>query len=365
MCATTKVARWGCTPVVRWPAVGSLVLVLVAATPALAQIPGEKSDDRCAELQKLALEARSLDDLRMRLQRERPSRTVLEECADELRGNERVTDLVERERREVRSRAMRMGGTRSVRSSRSPEQLPANRRVLEARRVASARLSVVERQKPPSTSRGDGSATGDRRGGSVAAAIEQVTPSPVVPATDLVIEGVGFGSGGGTVELALQGKTFEATVNDWTDTWISAWLGDEVEGVTESDGAVIRIVPEGGSPISRTMSFVPIFETAQLNDMAQPHLAFPAPGERDETFANNWSLENGWRLAAEPWTQAEGGIECEIDGPPVAEVGSDELETRVHVAWDWFQLPLCFVYFDIEGPKGFEHGFESPLAIKD
>lgn len=353
-------------PAIRWPAVGSLALaltlVLVAASPAVAQIPGGKSDDRCAELLKLAGEARSLDDLRTQIQRERTSETVLERCAEELRRDGRVADLVEREHQEVRSRVTQMGRARSVRSPGAPEQLPVNRRVVEARQLASARLSVVERRSPPSTSRDDTSVP-DERGGAPAVVIEQVTPSPVVPGTDLVIEGAGFGSSGGAIELALQGMTFEATVNEWTDTWISAWLDDDVEGVAETDGAVLRILPQGGSSTSRTLPFVPIYETDQLNDMARPYLGYPMPGERDETFAHNWSLENGWRLAEEPWTQVEGGIECEIDGSPVPEVGDTELATQVQITWDWFEMPFCTVFFDIEGPKGFEHGFESSLGF--
>lgn len=182
----------------------------------------------------------------------------------------------------------------------------------------------------------------------------------MVPGTDLVIEGVGFG-GGGTVQLILQGQTFDATVNDWNESWISAYLSEDVSGVIETSGAVIEIQPQDGSSLSQTVSFVPMYESDQINDMASALHPWPLPGERHETFADGWSLENHWRLSSEPWTQSTGEIECEIDGPPVAEPGASALRTRVHVKWGWFQLPSCFVFFEIEGPKGLEHGFENPL----
>lgn len=330
-----------------WATVGSVVVGF--APVAHAQRAPRTAGDRCAELLKAARDARSLADLRDRIERSRPSETVLERCAEAFRRDPRVADLLERERRQLRSRAVRPTQVQRARAASSSIRFRMNRHVLEARREARSRLRVLEGRRPV-----------PRRSSERKPNIGRVTPSPVVPGTDLVIEGAGFGDGG-SVRLALQGRTFDATVNDWTETWISAYLSEDVSGVTETSGAVVEVEPEDAASLSTTVPFVPIYESAQLNDMADPLHPWPLPGERDETFADGWSLENGWRLSAEPWTQSAGEIECEIAGPPVAEPGDADLATRVHVEWGWFELPACFVYFEIEGPKGLEHGFENPL----
>lgn len=326
------------------------ILALLVILPVNAQRSSKTVDDPCNPLLQETRTARSLKDLRERIQRKRSSKQKLEACAEALRQDPRVQAMVERERRQHVSLAMRMARVKRARSSRNPAKHDVNQRVLRARQQAKARLRVVEAQRPEPRPRG--APTAD---------IVRINPLPVVPGTDLVIEGMGFGNGGGVVEFSLQGQTFEPAVNEWTDTWISAYLSDDIEGVTETSGAVIRVQPSGGPPLSRTVPFVPVYESTQLNDLANALHAFPLPGDRHETFASGWSLQNGWRLAAEPWTQSVGGIQCEIDGPPIAEPGTTELATRVHVAWDWFQLPHCFVFFEIEGPKGFENGFENPL----
>lgn len=331
-------------------AVGSLSLLL--ASPVDAQRAGRKAGDRCDELVKAARDARSLEGLRDRIERERLSDRVLEACAEDLRRDPRVAEILEWERRQHRSRAARRARIQRAAPPESPEQLEVNRRVLEARRAASYKRRIRESQAPK-----------PRRSSAPTPAIDNITPSPVVPGTDIVIEGVGFGDGAGTVRLELQGQTSVADVNTWTETWISAYLSDDISGVTETADAVIEIQAQDGSSLRRTVSFVPIYESVLVYWEANV-MPWPLPADHHQTFAHGVHLENGWRLSSEPWIDSMEGVECEIEGPPAAEPGDTDLATRVHVAWDWFELPKCAVLFEIEGPTGFDHGIEDHRRLR-
>jgi hypothetical protein len=301
--------------------------------------------DPCSELVEAARGGRTMAEMQRLIEAKRPDERILTQCAEALQKDPQVTEVVRRDREALQANALQQAQRLTSSSQRPPEQLAINRRVLLAREAGAARMRLFS-SAPPAA---------DPPPAAVPA-IGTVTPANLVPGTDLVIEGSGFGNSGGTIRLRLQGKTFTATVNQWTPTWISAYLSDQISEVTESNGAVLEIQPQGAAVISRVVPFVPLYESTVINDLGLPIVAWPLPGEHVRVMAEKWSLGNHWEVTTDPWTSASGGIECEIEGPPVANPGNANLATRVRVAWGWFQLPSCLVYFEIQGPRGFHHG---------
>jgi len=322
----------------------ALVVAALCGLPLEGEAQREPLDP-CTELVEAARGGRTIPEMKSLIEAKRPDERILTQCGEVLQRDPQVAEVVQRETETLRATVTQQA--RSVASSyqRQPEQLAINRRVLLAREAGAARMRLFSSAEPAADPPPD-----------PVPAIATVTPANVVPGTDLVIEGSGFGNNGGTVRLLLQGKTFHATVNQWTPTWISAYLNDQISGVTESNGAVLEIRPQGGSVISQVVPFIPLYESTVVNDLGLPIVAWPLPGEHERVLAEKWTLENHWAVTTAPWTSSSGGIECEIDGPPVANPGNPNLATRVRVAWGWFQLPSCLVYFEIQGPKGFHHG---------
>ena len=303
------------------------------------------SPDRCSELLEAARGGRTMAEMQRLIEAKRPDERLLRDCGEALQRDPQVAEVVRRDTEALRATALQQAQRMTSSSQKPPEQLAINRRVLLAREAGAARLRLYS-STPPAA---------DPPPAAVPA-IGTVTPATLVPVTDLVIEGSGFGNGGGTVRLKLQGKTYTAAVNQWTSTWISAYLGDEVTGVIETNGAVLEVQPQGASAISKVVPFVPVYESAVINDIVCCLHAWPFPGEQETTLAEMWTLENHWEVTTDPWTSLSGGIECELDGPPVANPGNDNLATRIRVSWGWFQGPSCLVHFDIQGPRGFDHG---------
>ena len=329
------------SPVAGWTA------ILVGALCGL-HLQGEAQRgplDPCSELVEAAREGRTITEMQRLIEAKRPDERILTQCGEALQRDPQVAEVVRRDTEALRASSRQQAQRLTSSSQRQPEQLAINRRVVLAREAGAARMRLFSATEPPA----------DPPPAPVPA-IGTVTPATVVPGTDLVIEGSGFGNNGGTVRLRLQGKTFTAAVNQWTPTWISAYLNDQISGVTESDGAVLEIQPQGAALISRVVPFIPLYESTVINDLGLPLVAWPLPGEQVRVLAEKWNLENHWEVTTDPWTGASGGIECEIDGPPVANPGNANLATRVRVAWGWFQLPSCLVFFEIQGPKGFHHG---------
>ena len=330
----------------RRPGAGWAALAVGALCWLPLQVDAQRAPaDRCAELVNAARGGRTLAEMQRLIEEKRPDERLLRDCGEALQRDPQVAEVVRRETEAVQATLAQRARSVSSSYQRQPAQLAINQRVLLAREEGRARMRLYSTDRPPA----DPPRT-------PVPAISVVTPSTVVPDTDLVIEGSGFGSQGGSVRLKLQGKTYTAAVNQWTPTWISAYLGDEVTGVIETNGAVLEVQPQGGSALSKVVPFVPVYESAVINDIVCCLHAWPFPGEKETTLAEMWTLENHWAVTTDPWTSLTGGIECELDGPPVANSNNDNLATRIRVSWGWFQGPSCLVHFDIQGPRGFEHG---------
>jgi hypothetical protein len=341
----SSVGRPGSLPFPAFPVVGAAALAMLTASPAEAQRGGDAQADNCAKVVEVAREARSLEDMKLRFERAGATERELGGCREALHQDALVMSIIQQGLQQFHTLELQEAELARSRFARAPEELAANGRVVESRREGSRRASEVEsrRSEPPPPP-------------APTPAIEFVTPSTIVPGTDLVIEGAGFGSAGGTVRLKLQGKTFSASVNHWADTWISAYLSDNISGVTETTGAVLEIQPQGGAALSRAVPFVPIYESMVVNDLPLVLSVWPFAGEAHTTVAEKMSLGSHWRVVGSPWTTAKGDASCVLDGPPVANASNSNLATRVKLEWGVWALPSCVVYFEIEGPKGFEHG---------
>ncbi len=135
--------------------------------------------------------------------------------------------------------------------------------------------------------------------------------------------------------------------------------------MSETQGAVIEVRPQGATAISRTVSFVPVYEskmvraTAKTDDISGGMYLPFFPGEGCAVVFAQTMLQNFWRVASTPAANLHlftSGLECRIDGPPAATTAATNLSTRLYMAWGAFQAPVCHLDIEIEGPRGLDPG---------
>lgn len=339
------------TGIVASLAAGLTLFTLAPPTEAQhGSIPAE-----CEEMVRVADEGRSLEEIRNRIERARPSQLTLERCIPFVAENPKFETLVRQQAQDMQ-RQLQIPAIRPTATPKPFEQIPANQRVIRARNEGAAKMNVISARAP------DPVPLPDPQGSPPA--ISAVTPSPVVPGANIVVEGTGFGTSG-TVRLLLDGKSFNATVNQWTSGWVSAYLSTDISGVSQTQGAVIEVRPQGAAAISRTVSFVPVYESKMVRASAGGSmlsggtLVYPFPGEGYAVVFQHHALQNHWRVTSKPVATLSSfvnGIECKIDGPPAAAVADVNLSTRLYLAWGAFQLPVCHLDIEIEGPRGLDPG---------
>lgn len=330
---------------------GALGLVLIAlALPAHAQRGSAPAE--CEEMVRAADEGQTLDDIRKRIELARPSQPTLQRCIPVIAENPKVATLL-RQQEQVVQRQLQTSSARITAAPKPFEQISANQRVIRARNEGTARMQSIAAQPPDAVPLPGQQASPP--------AISTVTPSPVVPGANIVIEGTGLGTSG-TVRLLLDGKSFNATINQWTSGWISAFLSAEISGVSETQGAVIEVRPQGATAISRTVSFVPVYESKIVSRRSGTWDLpwYPAfPGEGHVVAFEQTMLQNFWRVASSPAANLPdfvAGLECSIAGPPAATTGATNLSTRLYMAWGVFQKPTCDLFIEIAGPRGLDPG---------
>ena len=336
---------------------GALGLVLIAlALPVQAQ--RSSAPPECEEIVRAADEGQTLDDIRTRIERIRPAQTTLQRCIPVIAENPKVATLFRQQEQQLQ-RQVQTSNSRITAAVKAFEQVSANQRVIRARNEGTARMQSIAAQPPAAAPLPDQPAPSP--------AISKVTPSPVVPGANIVIEGTGLGTSG-TVRLLLDGKIFDAAINQWSSGWISAFLSADISGVSETQGAVIEVRPQGATAISRTVSFVPVYESktlqthadwTHLNQAAKYVLFMAMPGEGHAHVYQQTALQNSWRVASGPSASVQDfgtGLECSIAGPPAATTGATNLSTRLYMAWGLGQNPKCIVTIEVEGPRGLDPG---------
>lgn len=336
---------------------GALGLILLAlALPAQAQ--RGSTPPECEEIVRAADEGQTLDDIRTRIERTRPTQPTLQRCLPVIAENPKVATLLRQQEQAVQ-RQLQTRNAQITTSAKRFEQISANQRVIRARNEGTTRMQSIAAQPPAAVPLPDQQASPP--------AISNVTPSPVVPGANIVIEGTGLGTSG-TVRLLLDGKIFNAAINQWSSGWISAFLSADISGVSETQGAVIEVRPQGATAISRAVSFVPVYESkilqthANHTDLSAATAVLAALGFPGEGYVHVYQqtmLQNSWRVASGPSANVQNflaGLECSIAGPPAATTGATNLSTRLYMAWGLLQNPGCTFTIEIEGPRGLDPG---------
>jgi len=316
--------------------------------------------DTCADLAAMIAKSNTLNDLRMASRTFKGRENDLRACESALRQNTKLQQLMNAEKQQVTAKKQsRLAQLQ--RQIKAPEQLASNSRVLQLRSEAKNRLASVTRLPPPSKlqtgtiqphSTNSTNPTPPRP-----AKINLVTPSTLVPGTDVVIEGEHFGSLKGNVVLKTQGKLFTATINAWTDTFINAFLPSDIGGVMPSDNAVISLqIP--GATIDRNIPFLPLYvqKSGHEEYLSPGSLIFPGSGTT--TVFQGKELHAGWQITSVTVTVVDDYGNCRF-GTPHARVAHSQLESQLKWSFDWWQgFANCNIDVHAEGPQGIASGLE-------
>lgn len=311
------------------------------------------SADTCDDVVAVINKSRTLAELRSRAQSMKLNNADARKCESSLQRSVKLQQLLNTEKRRVAS-VTRSRSTAVQRKIKKPEALNINRRALQLRTEVKNKLSQLQRAsrltKPTAT------VPSKKSTAPAQPIISAVTPSTLVPGTDVVIEGQHFGNAQGSVQLKLQGKTFNATINAWNDTWVNAYLSDSVSGVMPSDNAVISVQVPQGTTVNHNIPFIPLYvQESATEDYDSPgSLIFPGSGTT--TVFRGKSLNNGW-LVSEYSVTAEPDLgECEL-GTPSMSAGGEHLESQLKWSYDWWQgFAWCHVDVYAEGPQGINSG---------
>jgi len=357
----------------------TILASLLACLTLLATSTGHTREarDPCTELVESVREARSLGAIDSLFQTRRNELMSLSHCAPRL---ESETDLprLQREHEELEtSRVRQQLPQRISQLRRSPEELAINRRLDTSRQLAASRLNELTgllasppRMGSPMDDQDrvtEGTVQTEMQVAPPTPQITMVTPSPIVPGTDVIIEGQGFGSSAGTVALKTQGQSFSLQIATWQDGVVVGYLSDTISGVGETQGAIVELQrPGGGQVLTKTVPFLPVFEMDVLIDRAQATGKIWSPGNSHRTLFGGLMLGNQWRIASFSFFHFANNTNCELGGSPTPQVGGTQLPSSVHV-WSSVAVPCvfcsasCQLWINVEGPRGLDHGVESPI----
>lgn len=342
--------------------------------------------DPCADLKTAVREARSAEDLELRVQRLQPSQPLLGQCAPQLEravSDQLRTSASQRSEQRLQQRVAASGALQVT----QPMELRVNQqRIEQARSASRSRASALEIDTRAHVAGSDelGGEDWTPSQGTVeqhmqvapgTLQITTVTPSTIVPGADFIIEGSGFGTQGAggsqRVRLQLQGMSFAAIINSWNDTWISAYLHPDpdfqgeffgntvlgVQGVTASSSATLQ-VSTGSSQATRTVAFEPLLESRVMRARACKTVVFVPVNESKVLFNNLGSTQNGWTVE-EWWTDGSGG-QCDIGGPPAPQLNGSNVATELLLSSGWamgLNAVKCEVNIRLVGPLGTSPGY--------
>jgi len=375
--------------------VGSAVVaVALSSWPGLgdARERSAAAVDPCDQILEDARAASSLAALGQRLGQRQFELGSLERCRSQLERDPAIQRLAADAQRDLARQHESVVQRERARLQRPAEQLEANQVVMQARQDAIQAASQLTASMAMSAGAVDPHALDDPTAGETwpepsydeVPEIATVTPSPVVPGAPVVITGAQFGHQPGSVRITIQGETFNATVQDWSDTGINAFLGDSVTGVPPSDAAVLRVRRHQGATVTHNVAFQPVMEidllssvrtvTGTDNDSGNAAQNFVSglfataadltgvvmPTVRTRTVFSGRSVANHWTVS-DLWidTQQSGfydGGGCEHAGPPTASAGGHQLATAVKLTSPVGTTVSCTVFVEVVGPRGVDHG---------
>jgi len=326
------------------------LLAIGVTTTAQTRTP-DNSPEACQPLLEAAQQAVSGTDFRARTQHLAANTELLAACDSAFARSAAAQRLAELQRRSID-----MNVQTGLAARTSVDQLALNPQVEQARAAGVSRLAVMRSELPPDTTVVGISDGSDERWPD---AIASVTPTPVVPGADVVIEGLGFGEVPGIVRLDLGQVQYSAEVTEWHDHWIAVRVNENVMGIPEMPNAGLEVQRSDGHVMRRTVRFVPLYEQELVRCSGTKYGARLLSGSMHFDMFAGVALAGHWRVSeiaiggvpAQPW-------DCQIDGPPSATSGSAQLQTRVRL--DYPALTpggeACLLEIIISGPRGLQHG---------
>ena len=362
-----------------------LVTAIALSASALGQ--ARESADPCSELVDAVREARSIETIETLFQDRRQEIIAMAHCQPRLEAETDLPRLQRLHEERILSDSQRRLADNLSRLQVPPERLPINARLETSRQQAARRLGELSGllATPPtrSTLVSEGALDPHTLEDPTAGEnwpetppesppgelpqIASVTPSPLVPGTDVIIEGQGFGAETGTVALKTQGQTFTMQIANWQDGIVVAYLADSISGVGESSAALVELQRADGqqTPV-QTVSFLPVFEMDILRDRAFAAGKMLAPGNSHRTLFSGLTLGNQWRIAGHSFVDFSPHANCALSGSPAPQIGGTQLPASVHV-WSSVNIPCvqcsagCQLWIQVEGPRGLGHGVVSPM----
>jgi hypothetical protein len=174
--------------------------------------------------------------------------------------------------------------------------------------------------------------------------------SPVTPAVEFAVEGMGFGEYPGTVEITTGGKVFSAHVTGWNSCTIYAELGDDVSGVRANPQASVSITTTAGKITRGLTSFTPTLETSEQTngDITCGHFYF---GNHENWTFWDYGLKNDWYVVGTSLEHKQYG-HAEITSAPATNVPNGSAQTKVHAGVAGVACSRFIVTLSLAGPKG-------------
>lgn len=316
----------------------------------------ESSAGACPELTSAVREARSDDELQRRLDEAWQARTLDTRCMAEIERDPAVTQLRQRQHQALAMRARDEARELRARHALSGERIQQNELVRTARQQgANARRQPEQFRPPPSAPQApsaDGPTTPSLAG---------IVPETIVPGTEIVVYGSGFGQAPGNVRISVHGQWLNAAVLHWTQDMVIATLGEDTAGLTQDSYATFELARADGPSTTRSLVFYPLYEAAVFVTALQAEMPF-SPGTTTETILfMGETLNEPWKVQA---VHVDGVVgQCEPAPPPAASFGDSSLATRLRLTSPSANPGLCMLTITAIGPKGIAHGISAESAL--
>jgi len=180
---------------------------------------------------------------------------------------------------------------------------------------------------------------------------------PVTPGSEFCIEGVGLGSGPGSIDLMTGGNVFRARINSWNQCSVCAVFSEDIEGLKADRAAAIALETNSGKKASGTVAFEPMIEvrTEKETDL---WLGGWYWGNSHDWTLFKYDLKNDWYYCETRVYYIEHnniGGHAEVASEPRKFVPNVNATVSVHAGVKPLEHLDVYVYQYIAGPKGLAH----------
>lgn len=175
---------------------------------------------------------------------------------------------------------------------------------------------------------------------------------PVMPGVEFGIEGRGFGTIAGSIDVLVDGHIFRASVNEWTPCYIYAKLAANIDGVRQRTATVSLRISDG-KEASQQVMFVPVME-ARMETADRLLLSGYCCGNHHDWNVFGFRLINDWTVSSvglSYWLH-DGDGHAETTSEPPKNYENVNAEVRVHGGVSGFATIGIDVTLYLVGPKG-------------